>query len=86
MKKFDKLKQKILKDTGWELYDFQRTYAGRNQLASGAASWFARVKEDGKKTHATVEGWGTATQLLRAEKLEISTNWRHIGIIVQSAD
>lgn len=70
---FEKLKQKILNDTGHELVDFKRTYASRQMKGSGAFAWVAKHKEG----NFDVGSICTAKELLSRDKLEIETD--HYG-------
>jgi len=69
MKTFEKLRKKILIDTGIRVISFERTYAGRNQKQAGAVSWIGFLEDK-----STVSGYDTATELLKAGKLE----WRRV--------
>jgi hypothetical protein len=65
---FKKLAEKIKKDTGWELVNFSRTYAGIHMLGSGAYSWTANVKGLRTEVCSSIN----AKELLARDKLEIA--------------
>lgn len=66
MTTFDRLKLKILKDTGIELTSFKRTYAGIHQRASGAFVWTATMQ--GRLCCGSTI---SASELLTQERIEM---------------
>jgi hypothetical protein len=68
MSTFEKLRLKILKDTGYDLINFKKTYAGQNQLQSWAWTWTA----DFRSGIFNIGSSFTAKELLSRDKIEIS--------------
>lgn len=59
--KFERLKERIKKDTGIELNNFKRTYVGIHERCSGAFVW---VANNGNQLIGSTE---TATNLLKSK-------------------
>jgi len=76
---FEKLRKKIINDTGIELVDFRRTYASREMMASGGYSWVDTHKE----WRFDVGSINSAEELLKRHKVYLlmnheESNWQII--------
>jgi hypothetical protein len=62
---FEKLAIKIEEDLGYQVENFERTYAGIHERSRGAFTWTCKRKVSGVIIGST----STATELLKQDKL-----------------
>lgn len=65
MTTFEKLKKKILSDTGYVLEKFERQYIGKHQRNAGAFRWTAKIENGGTDVGSE---WA-ANVLLKMERI-----------------
>ena len=71
---FEKLSSRIKRETGLDLHDFKRTYAGHCQRASGAFVWTAYTKGEGPE-RVQYGSNITATELLKKKEPLEDAGW-----------